>query len=239
VGAEIVEQIRFPYPVAPIVRSHHEKWNGTGYPDGLAGEQIPIGARILAAVDCLDALASDRQYRRALPLAEAIKVVESEAGKSFRSACGWKFWRGRYVELERQATSGSHEKAKLSTDLKIVRGDAPAAGFESTKESKLQPGLGELPTLASDGESGSVAERHLRPRRGFSVHCVARSESLFLTTCWSCIARQAKHLIPESLDGEAIACLRRSKFPLGMGFRMGGGEREVIVTAILRWTGVI
>src|SRR6202522_4856259 len=46
VGAEIVERIRFPYPVAPIVRSHHEKWNGGGYPDGLSGEQIPVGARI-------------------------------------------------------------------------------------------------------------------------------------------------------------------------------------------------
>ena len=52
VGAEIVERIRFPYSVAPMVRGHHERWNGTGYPDGLAGEQIPIGARILAAVDC-------------------------------------------------------------------------------------------------------------------------------------------------------------------------------------------
>ncbi len=83
VGAEMVERIRFPYAVAPMVRGHHEKWNGTGYPDGLAGERIPIGARILAAVDCLDALASDRQYRRALPWDEAIKMVQSEAGKSF------------------------------------------------------------------------------------------------------------------------------------------------------------
>src|SRR5205823_14205185 len=75
VGAEILEQVRFPYPVAPIVRSHHEKWDGTGYPDGLSGDAIPIGARILAAVDCLDALASDRQYRRALPLDEAMVQV--------------------------------------------------------------------------------------------------------------------------------------------------------------------
>ncbi|MFP5207390.1 MAG: HD-GYP domain-containing protein, partial [Acidobacteriota bacterium] len=75
VGAEILERVAFPYPVAPIVRSHHEKWNGKGYPDGLKGEEIPIGARILAAVDCLDALASDRQYRKALPLDEAIESV--------------------------------------------------------------------------------------------------------------------------------------------------------------------
>src|SRR5207247_111146 len=60
VGAEILEQVDFPYPVVPIVRAHHEKWDGSGYPSGLKGEAIPIGARILSAVDCPDALASDR-----------------------------------------------------------------------------------------------------------------------------------------------------------------------------------
>ena len=66
--------------MAPVVRAHHEKWDGTGYPDGLKGEEIPIGARILAAVDCLDALASDRQYRKALPLDKAMEVVSEESG---------------------------------------------------------------------------------------------------------------------------------------------------------------
>ena len=55
VGAELLEMVRFPYSVAPIVRAHHEKWDGSGYPNGLSGEDIPIGARILSAVDCLDA----------------------------------------------------------------------------------------------------------------------------------------------------------------------------------------
>ena len=86
VGAEILERVQFPYPVVPIVRYHHEKWDGTGYPFGLRGEEIPIGARILAAVDCLDALASDRQYRRALPLEDAMRHVEREAGASFDPA---------------------------------------------------------------------------------------------------------------------------------------------------------
>ena len=61
VGAEILERVNFPHPVAPIVRSHHEKWDGSGYPDGLRGQDIPMAARILTAVDCLDAMASDRQ----------------------------------------------------------------------------------------------------------------------------------------------------------------------------------
>ena len=83
VGAEILERVQFPYPVVPIVRAHHEKWDGTRVSRRASGEEIPIGARIIAAVDCLDALASDRQYRRALPLEEAMKVVVSESGKAF------------------------------------------------------------------------------------------------------------------------------------------------------------
>jgi putative nucleotidyltransferase with HDIG domain len=132
VGAELVEQIQFPYPVAPLVRGHHEKWNGLGYPDGLAGENIPLGARILAAVDTLDALASDRQYRRALPLDQAIEIVQSESGKSFDPRVVEALGR-RYVELDQLAKAGrGSDKAKLSIDLKIGRGDAPAAGFETT-----------------------------------------------------------------------------------------------------------
>src|SRR3954469_11201746 len=83
VGSEILARVQFPYGVVPIVRSHHEKWNGSGYPDGLKGEQIPIGARVLTIVDCLDALASDRQYRRALPLDEAMAAIAAESAVSF------------------------------------------------------------------------------------------------------------------------------------------------------------
>src|ERR1700683_4389394 len=82
VGAEILEHVRFPYPVVPIVRAHHEKWDGMGYPFGLKGVEIPVGARILSAVDYLDALASDRQYRKALPLEEVIKLLGAESGKA-------------------------------------------------------------------------------------------------------------------------------------------------------------
>ncbi len=83
VGGDIVERVRFPYAVAPIVRAHHERWDGSGYPEGLKGEAIPFGARILAAVDCLDALSSDRQYRRALPLDRAMDEIVSKSGKDF------------------------------------------------------------------------------------------------------------------------------------------------------------
>jgi diguanylate cyclase (GGDEF)-like protein/putative nucleotidyltransferase with HDIG domain len=136
VGAEILEHVKFPYPVAPIVLAHHEKWNGMGYPYGLKGEEIPLGARILAAVDCLDALASDRQYRRALPLDEAMKVVEGDVSRSFDPAVV-EVLKRRYVELEKLAQVSCAETVKLSKDIKIERGEAPAAGFESSAAASL------------------------------------------------------------------------------------------------------
>jgi hypothetical protein len=137
VGAEILERVQFPYPVVPIVRAHHEKFDGTGYPLGLRGSEIPIGARILSAVDFLDALASDRQYRRALPLHEAMARLVDESGKAFDPQVVRVLER-RYVELEqlvhlRTDRLGKH---KLSTEVKDEGAKdepsiKPAAGFEA------------------------------------------------------------------------------------------------------------
>jgi len=83
VGADILSVIGFPYPVVPIVRHHHENWDGTGYPDGLAGEGIPIGARILMVVDCFDALTSDRPYRPRFETAAALQVLIDRKGTMY------------------------------------------------------------------------------------------------------------------------------------------------------------
>lgn len=83
VGADILSAINFPYPVVPIVRHHHENWNGTGYPDGLSGSAIPIGARILSVVDCFDALTSDRPYRPRLADKEAIRILLDRRGSMY------------------------------------------------------------------------------------------------------------------------------------------------------------
>ena len=133
VGADILERVSFPYPVAPIVRAHHEKWNGKGYPDGLKGEEIPIGARILAAVDCLDAVASDRQYRKALPLDEAMNLVAAESGISFDPKVIAILQR-RYLELESRAVSSlvNAQEGAVNLNFRVERGDQPAAGFERT-----------------------------------------------------------------------------------------------------------
>src|SRR5438046_6958565 len=129
VGAEILERVQFPYPVVPIVRAHHERWDGNGYPCGLRGEEIPTGARILAVVDCLDGLASDRQYRPALPLDKAMEHVIGEAGKSFDPKVV-KVLQGRYRELELLANVKAGEQARVPKNIKVDRGAAPGAGFE-------------------------------------------------------------------------------------------------------------
>jgi diguanylate cyclase (GGDEF)-like protein/putative nucleotidyltransferase with HDIG domain len=141
VGAEILERVAFPYPVAPIVRSHHERWDGTGYPDGLKGEQIPMGARVLAAVDCLDAMSSHRQYQNAVSLAAAMEKVASMSGSAFEPRIV-ELLKRRYLELEMlvQSDSMSAEEATQSTstskstsaEVRAEAGKAPAAGFEQS-----------------------------------------------------------------------------------------------------------
>jgi diguanylate cyclase (GGDEF)-like protein/putative nucleotidyltransferase with HDIG domain len=83
VGSDILSRVGFPYPVVPVVRHHHERWDGAGYPDGLKGEEIPITARILAVVDCFDAVREDRQYRKGMTRGEAIALLQENAGTMY------------------------------------------------------------------------------------------------------------------------------------------------------------
>jgi putative nucleotidyltransferase with HDIG domain len=83
VGADILSLVEFPYPVVPIVRCHHESWDGSGYPRGVSGEAIPIGARILSVVDCYDALTSDRPYRTSMTDTEAVEILRQRSGNMY------------------------------------------------------------------------------------------------------------------------------------------------------------
>jgi len=83
VGAQILSRVDFPYPVSPIVRHHHEQWDGHGYPDGLRGEQIPMTARIISVVDCFDSVREDRPFRRGMTRDEAIAFLLRGAGTHF------------------------------------------------------------------------------------------------------------------------------------------------------------
>ena len=226
VGAEILERVRFPYPVAPIVRAHHEKWDGTGYPAGLRAEEIPIGARILAAVDCLDALASDRQYRRAMPLEDAMKVVRSEAGHAFDPRVVDALEQG-YVQWERKAHLPAPKSEKLSKDVKIARGLAPAAGFEASNGSPAAAANAEpvnflnliagarqevqaLFEISQDlGNSLSLDETlsvlDVRLRRIIPHHSLA---------VWMVRENQ---LIPEYVNGEDCRLFSSLQIPMGQG----------------------
>jgi diguanylate cyclase (GGDEF)-like protein/putative nucleotidyltransferase with HDIG domain len=226
VGAEILEKVEFPYPVAPIVRSHHEKWDGTGYPAGLGGEDIPIGARILAAVDCLDALSSDRQYRRAMPLVDAMRHVSLEAGKSFDPRVVEALAQ-RYVELERMVNGEMVKDVRLSKNIKIERGSAPAAGFESVDKSAGQPGeLARVNFLCSIAEARHEAQTlfELTHELGNSL---SLDETLSVLTLrlkrmcpYDCVAvyvRRGNKLVPAYVNGENFHLFSSLEIPMGEG----------------------
>ncbi len=128
VGSEILARVQFPYPVVPIVRSHHEKWDGSGYPDGLKCEAIPIGARILSAVDCFDALASERPYRRAVTPEEAMRTLSAEKGRSFDPRIVEVMER-RYAELEVMVNAKETERRRLDIAPNVGRPVVPLSGF--------------------------------------------------------------------------------------------------------------
>ncbi len=128
VGSEILDRVQFPYPVVPIVRSHHEKWDGSGYPDALSGEMIPIGARILSVVDCFDALTSERPYRRAMSPEDAMAHLVSESGRSYDPRVV-KCIERRYKELESESKAEGEDSSVQSMFSKVDRPAAPSAGF--------------------------------------------------------------------------------------------------------------
>ena len=224
VGADILERVAFPYPVAPIVRSHHEKWDGAGYPDGLKGEEIPIGARILAAVDCLDALASDRQYRKALPLDEAMKNVVEEAGVSFDPKIV-EILQRRYVELERLALSNmtSAERARTSTDYRVERGEKPAAGFERNSNHRQGSESDFLSSIASARQEAQ-ALFELSQELGNSLSLdetlsllSIRLRKLIPYDSIVAFVQKGDLLVPEFVSGDNFRLLSSLEIPVGEG----------------------
>jgi diguanylate cyclase (GGDEF)-like protein/putative nucleotidyltransferase with HDIG domain len=124
VGANILKDIAFPYPVMPMVKSHHERWDGKGYPDGLKEDQIPMTARILALVDCYDALTSNRPYRSPMPRNQVVELFRKESGKAYDPAVVDAF----LTNIERIELAG---KA-------VVASDANLWGVKNVELSKTQ-----------------------------------------------------------------------------------------------------
>jgi len=224
----------------PIVRSHHESWDGTGYPDGLQGEDIPIGARLLTAVDCFDALASERPYRKALPLDEAMAFVMSRAGIQFDPQIA-ALLAEHYLELEAKARKQIDDFVPLKTDLAIIRGAAPGAGFEpespvpdaSDKVARVpafsivagqnQPDSQSPDLFAAARQAvttisalGRITGRALNARE----ICYAISISLRSLVPFDCIAiyvRSGESLLPHFLDCASGQAMSMQKLPIGAG----------------------
>jgi diguanylate cyclase (GGDEF)-like protein/putative nucleotidyltransferase with HDIG domain len=224
VGAEILERVNFPYSVAPIVRAHHEKWDGSGYPDGLHGENIPLAARILTACDCLDAMASDRQYRRALPLEKALEHVISLGGRDFDPKVV-AILKRRHVELEQMALAQpSLESLSLTRGITVQRGAAPDAGFE--QESQTRTAIHEGDFLAS------IASARQEAQMLFELsHDLGKSLSIDDTLSvvstrlrklvpYDAIAiwiRQEDVVIPKHVSGENFRLFSSLEIPVGQG----------------------
>ena len=173
IGAEILSAVEFPYPVAPIVRHHHENWDGTGYPDGVRGKAIPTGARILSVVDCFDALTSDRPYRPRMSDDQAMQILADRSGTMYDPEVVTAFTRvhqtialtepetdarrldkDALTEISAAALPGSDGSATLST-----RGDIAATTDEILTVYGLARSLGGQQSLA---DAGDIIAKHLR-----------------------------------------------------------------------------
>src|ERR1700691_4804557 len=223
VGAEILERVRFPYPVVPIVRAHHEKWDGSGYPYGLKGEEIPIGARILAAVDFLDALASDRQYRRAMPLEGVMQQLAAESGKAFDPSVVHVLKR-RYRSLENLALAQSAEDGNATPKTQIMRGEAPDAGFENATVSD-SPGreatfLSSIAAARQEAQSlfelSQALGASLRPDETLCVFSVKLRPMVPYDAIAIYILRD-NVLIPEYVNGDNYRLFSSLRIPVGDG----------------------
>jgi diguanylate cyclase (GGDEF)-like protein/putative nucleotidyltransferase with HDIG domain len=237
VGADILERVRFPYPVVPIVRSHHEWWNGTGYPDGLKGEDIPIGARILSAVDSFDALTSDRPYRKGLPLREALDIVKSMSGRQFDPAVV-DVLEKHFLLREKPVEPVEHHFSPLDTEIDVWRGHAPAVGFEQTGETLEKPA----------GAGGAGGDRGWEGASANSLNLIAAASqeaqalfemsqslgnSLSLNETISVMGSRLRHLIAfqccalylkvgdelmlQFVDGEGSQCFSSQPIEVGQG----------------------
>jgi diguanylate cyclase (GGDEF)-like protein/putative nucleotidyltransferase with HDIG domain len=225
VGAKILERVKFPYPVAPIVRSHHEKWDGSGYPDGLVGEAIPIAARILSAVDCLDALASPRQYRPALPLDQAMESIATQSGKEFDPAVVAVLKR-HYLELE-EAAQRRLAQHEFSSESEFLPGNAvaaPAAGFQDEKPMRAPPG--EYDFLSSIAGARQEAQMlfELTHDLGNSLSLddtlsvvSSRLRKLIAYDALAIWIREGAVLVPKHVTGDDFRLFSSLEIPIGQG----------------------
>ena len=155
VGAEIISGVPFPYPVAPLILSHHERWDGKGYPSGLKGDEIPLGARILSVVDYFDALMSERPYHKAMSFDAAIGLLRQESGKALDPRVVQTFI-DMYPTLAAEAEASQEPARKLTRVPTHAPTAAPAVG---------------LVDETSSGGTHATSSRTSRSRTARSTRC--------------------------------------------------------------------
>jgi diguanylate cyclase (GGDEF)-like protein/putative nucleotidyltransferase with HDIG domain len=235
VGAEILDRVQFPYPVVPIVRSHHEKWDGTGYPDGLKSEVIPIGARILSAVDCFDALASERPYRQAMTPQEAMNALTAEKGKSFDPRVV-EIMERRYLELEEMVNTMESERRRLDIAPKVHRAAAPSSGFAEVANDAEVRATSFLTSIISARQEAQLLfelaqtlGNSLSLKETLSVVAIRLKqmiphESIAFFVC------QEGMLIPEYVHGVDFDLFSSLRIPLGQGLSGWVARNEKPIT---------
>ncbi|MCC7009886.1 MAG: HD domain-containing protein [Acidobacteria bacterium] len=175
VGADILKSIEFPYPVEPIVRHHHERWDGTGYPKGLKGQEIPFGARILAVVDCYDALTSDRPYRPRMTRQQAEQELKDKRGSAYDPWVVDNFL--KILDRLEQADIADQRLATIHDRDSAARTIAPAQleviAATTAEEREFNELRRDLPRCTSFESAADVLLRHLRrviPAASFALY---------------------------------------------------------------------
>jgi diguanylate cyclase (GGDEF)-like protein/putative nucleotidyltransferase with HDIG domain len=222
VGAEILDRVQFPYPVVPIVRSHHEKWDGTGYPYGLKNEAIPIGARILSVVDCFDALTSERPYRRAMSADEAMKHLISEVDTSFDPRVVAAIEK-RYLELDQEVRRTGSTKSPFPSVTNSNRSVAPSAGFADVPNAAEVRATSFLASIVSARQEAQLLfelaqtlGNSLSLRETLSVVAVRLKEMVphDLVVFYVC---EDQKLTPRYVHGVDYDLFRALEIPIGQG----------------------
>ena len=178
IGADLLSAVRFPYPVVPIVRHHHENWDGSGYPRGISGTDIPIGARILSVVDCFDALTSDRPYRPRLTSDDAFRILKERRGLMYDPLVVDAFADSfgqiapKAIEAGQQAKTLIAEYGLAQTLLSVSQ-ELPATKVDSL--AVLRAGEDVLSSRSLD-EALEKAAQHLRELTPAAVCAMFRSE---------------------------------------------------------------
>jgi putative nucleotidyltransferase with HDIG domain len=174
VGADILKSIDFPYPVEPIVRHHHENWDGSGYPDGVKGQEIPLGARILSVVDCYDALTSDRPYRPRMTRQQAEQKLKERRGAMYDPWIVDQFL--RILDRLEQAEEAERKRG-MATSTVVVPTLSPAQldviSATTAEEREFNELRRDLPRASSLVSAVDVLFQHLRrvvPAAGLALY---------------------------------------------------------------------